>query len=107
MPQRQPPARGTTIRDSLYRELRKGWLSSRQLSTLVGISEKAVPGHLEHLRKSAEGAGESLEIESAICSTCDYAFDDRERFTKPSRCPMCRGQRIQPPRFRIDAKGSR
>ncbi len=107
MPERQLPARGTTIRDSLYGELRKGWLSARQLSSLVGISEKAVPGHLEHLRKSAEGAGDSLEIEPAVCSKCDYAFDDRARFTKPSRCPMCRGQRIEPPRFRIVAKGSR
>jgi len=101
MAERQPPPRGQTIRDSLRRELRAGWVSARQLSTLVGISEKAVPGHLEHLEKSAAGAGERFEIEAAVCSKCDYVFDDRDRMTKPSRCPACKGQRIEPPRFRI------
>lgn len=101
MAQRQPPPRGETIRDALHRELRGGWLSARQLSSLVGISEKAVPAHLEHLRKSAAGTDERFELEPAVCSKCDYAFDDRDRMTKPSRCPECRGQRIEPPRFRI------
>lgn len=104
MAERQPPPRGETIRDAIRRELRGGWVSARQLSTLVGISEKAVPGHLEHLQKSAAGAGEEFEIEPAVCSKCDYAFDDRDRMTKPSRCPACKGQRIEPPRFRIVAR---
>lgn len=68
---------------------------------LVGITEKAVPEHLEHLQKSAAGAGEDFEIEPAVCSKCGYAFDDRDRLTKPSRCPACKGQRVEPPRFRI------
>lgn len=76
-------------------------MSARQLSSLVGISEKVVPTHLEHLRKSAGGAGERFELEPAVCSKCDYVFDDRERLTKPSRCPSCKGQRVEPPRFRI------
>jgi predicted Zn-ribbon and HTH transcriptional regulator len=76
-------------------------VSARQLSGLVGIPEKSVPPHLEHLQKSASGAGEDFEIEPAVCSKCGYAFDDRERMTKPSRCPACKGQRIEPPRFRI------
>ena len=107
MAERQPPPRGQTIRDALRRELRAGWVSARQLSTLVGISEKAVPGHLEHLEKSAAGAGERFEIEPAVCSKCDYVFDDRDRMTKPSRCPACKGQRIEPPRFRIVTSESR
>ena len=101
MPDRQPPQRSETIRDAIARELRGGWLSARQLSSLVGISEKAVPGHLEHLRKSASGAGESFELEPAICTKCDYEFEERERLSKPSRCPQCKGQRLEPPRFRI------
>lgn len=99
----QPPPRGETIRDALRRELRAGWVSARQLSTLVGISEKVVPDHLEHLEKSAASAGERFEVEPAGCAKCDYVFDDRDRMTKPSRCPACKGQRIEPPRFRIVA----
>jgi predicted Zn-ribbon and HTH transcriptional regulator len=101
MPEREPPQRSETLRDSLRRELRGGWVSARQLSTLVGLSEKVVPKHLEHLRKSAKGAGERFEVEPAVCAKCEYVFDDRERLTKPSRCPACKAQRIEPPRFRI------
>lgn len=100
-PARHPPPRGATIRDLLAAELRGGWVSARQLSSLVGISEKTVPEHLEHLRKSAASGDGEFEIEPAVCSRCDHVFDDRTRLTRPSRCPECKGQRIEPPRFRI------
>ncbi|MCR9159335.1 MAG: transcriptional regulator [Nannocystaceae bacterium] len=103
MAERQPPPRGETIRDALRRQLRGGWVSARQLSTLVGISEKEVPAHLQHLQKSASGAGEDFQILPATCSKCGYAFEDRERLSKPSRCPACKGQRVEAPRFRIVA----
>ncbi|MBV1861471.1 MAG: transcriptional regulator, partial [Nannocystaceae bacterium] len=83
MSERELPQRGETIRDAIARELRGGWLSARQLSSLVSISEKAVPGHLEHLRKSASGGGQTFELEPAVCTKCDYEFDDRERLSKP------------------------
>jgi predicted Zn-ribbon and HTH transcriptional regulator len=97
----EPRERLQTIRDQLHKELCAGWVTARQLSTLVGISEKAVPAHLEHLRKSASGAGERFEVEPAVCNKCDYSFEERERLTRPTRCPKCKGERIDPPRFRI------
>ncbi len=99
----EPRERLRTIRDQLHKELCAGWVTARQLSTLVGIAEKAVPAHLEHLRKSAAGAGERFEVEPAVCNKCDYRFEARERLTRPTRCPQCRGERIDPPRFRIQA----
>jgi predicted Zn-ribbon and HTH transcriptional regulator len=96
-----PSERGRTIRDALAKALRTGWLSAQQLSSVVGISEKAVPGHLEHLRKSAKGAAERLEIEPSMCLKCDYVFEHRDRLTRPSRCPACKSERISPPRFRL------
>jgi transcriptional regulator len=103
MAMKEPREQLATIRDQLYKELRAGWVTTRQLSTLVGITEKAIPAHLEHLRKSAAGAGERFEVESAICNSCDYRFEDRDRLTRPSKCPKCKGERIDPPRFRIHA----
>ena len=91
----------STIREQLAAELRKGWVTARQLSTLVRISEKVVPGHLEHVRKSAPGAGERFELEPAVCLKCDYVFEERGKLTLPSRCPRCKGERIDPPRFRL------
>ena len=94
-----PPERSATVRERLAEELRDTWVSARQLSSLVSVSEKALPDHLEHLRKSF---GSRFEIEPAVCSKCDHVFDDRTRLTKPGRCPSCKGQRIEPPRFRIE-----
>jgi hypothetical protein len=101
MAEPRPSERSSTIRDHLHKELRAGWVTTRQLSTLVRISEKAVPAHLEHLRKSAASAGERFEIEPAVCNKCDYVFADRDKLTRPTRCPKCKSERIDPPRFRI------
>jgi hypothetical protein len=104
MAEQGPSARGTTIRSEIERHLRLGWFSARQLSSLVGISEKAVPGHLEHVEKSARGAGEVFDVEAPACAACDYVFDERGRFTKPSRCPRCKAERVSAPRFRLRAR---
>jgi hypothetical protein len=90
-----------TLREQIAHQLRGGWVTARQLSALVRISEKAVPGHLEHVRKSAPAAGERLEVEPPVCLKCDYVFEERGKLTLPSRCPRCKGERIDPPRFRL------
>jgi hypothetical protein len=95
------PERGTTVRDELARVLRQGWTSALELSSLVGITEKAVPDHLEHLRRSIDAAGGRFEIQPARCPGCAFIFRDRDRLTRPSKCPQCRAQRVQAPRFRI------
>lgn len=97
-----PPERRQTIREALRQHLLgETWRTALELSAAVGISEKMVPEHLEHLRKSSAGAGERLEVEPAMCLGCNFTFDRRERFAKPSRCPKCRSERIDAPRFRI------
>jgi len=100
----QPKERRETVREELRRHLKEGWLTALQLSSLLGLSEKALPPHLEHLRKSSVALGEQLEIEPAVCSGCDFTFEQRDRFTRPSRCPECKGERIEAPRFRITTK---
>ncbi len=37
----------------------------------------------------------------ATCKKCGYQFTDRERLKKPSRCPRCKSERIDPPRFYV------
>ena len=97
-----PPERRQTIREALRQHLEQGWCSALDLSAAVGISEKAVPDHLEHLRKSLAGTPARLEVESALCLACNYTFSQRERLAKPSRCPKCRSERVEAPRFRIE-----
>ena len=61
---------------------------------LVGIREKDVAGHLEHIRHSLQREGQKLRIVPAQCHGCGYRFTKRQRFKKPGRCPLCKGESI-------------
>lgn len=99
-----PPARGATVRGALEAELASApetGLTAKELSALVGISEKDVAGHLEHLGKSLKAGGAALEVIPSECLACGFVFRDRKRLSKPGSCPECSSTRIDPPAFRI------
>ena len=93
--------RHATVRSALRQVLREGPLTARELSARVGISEKDVSGHLEHLARSLRHSGERLRVEPAQCLGCGFVFKARTRLSKPSKCPACRSERVDPPRFVI------
>ena len=97
--------RHATVRSALRQVLREGPLTARELSARVGIGEKEVSGHLEHLARSLRHSGERLRVEPAQCLACEFVFTERTRLTKPSKCPACRSQRLDPPRFVILTEG--
>jgi predicted Zn-ribbon and HTH transcriptional regulator len=90
-----------TVRRRIIAELERGPLSALELSGLVGIPEKDVAGHLEHIRTSLHRTGKRLAVQPAECAKCAFLFDKRERFTRPSRCPVCRSESIHPPLFSL------
>lgn len=87
------------MRQALERALLEGPCSLRELSQRVGVSEKQLGEHLEHLEKSLKGRGARLRSQPARCLQCDFAFEGRRRATAPSRCPRCKSERIEPPSF--------
>jgi predicted Zn-ribbon and HTH transcriptional regulator len=68
----------------------------------VGIREKDVADHLEHLSHTLAREGARLVVEPASCIACGYRFSDRARLTRPGSCPSCRSTRIDPPEFRME-----
>jgi predicted Zn-ribbon and HTH transcriptional regulator len=90
-----------TVRQMIIDILHEGPTSAREISTRVHIPEKEVFSHLEHIRKSLQHGNQRLWIEPARCRSCDFVFHKRERFTKPGRCPSCRGSFIDEPFFMI------
>jgi predicted Zn-ribbon and HTH transcriptional regulator len=102
----EPAARDATIRSALRAALVEGPLGARELSARVGIGEKEVSDHLEHLARSLRQSGERLLVEPARCLACGFLFKERARLSRPSKCPVCRSQRLAPPRFQIAAKTS-
>lgn len=92
---------GKTIRQQIFSHLSDAERTARDLSKMVGISEKDVTVHLRHIEKTAAAQGKTLVIRPFECLSCGYLFKDRKRFTRPGRCPKCKGTHVESPIFRI------
>ncbi len=97
-------ARDSTVRDSIHRALLDRALTTRDLSHIVGIPEHDVAGHLAHVERSLKHKGARLVVEPPSCLDCGFEFIHRQRYTRPSGCPKCRGRRISLPRFRVEGR---
>ena len=83
-------------------------LSSYQLAQMLGIPERQVEEHLTHVVKTiARDKTRKFILDPARCQDCGFVFHDRRRLTSPSRCPQCRSEAIEAPRYGIDSAGSR
>jgi predicted Zn-ribbon and HTH transcriptional regulator len=96
-----PSPRQASIRREMIDRLASGPLSAREISGLIGIPEKEVCRHLEHIRHSLQAEGRALRVTPAVCKTCGFRFSKRERLGKPGKCPICRGEAIEAPKFAV------
>jgi transcriptional regulator len=99
--QRDLPTAHDTIRQSIIHALEGGLQSAKDISGMVGIPEKDVAGHLEHIRTSLHRTGRVFHVQPAACVKCGFLFEKRERLTKPGKCPVCRSGSIHAPSFSI------
>jgi predicted Zn-ribbon and HTH transcriptional regulator len=90
-----------TPRQAIRRLLAGGPRTAYELSALIGLREKDVAPHVEHLARSLEHGDERLTVEPAHCLDCSYVFRDRQKLARPSACPKCRGQHLAAPVFSI------
>ena len=101
-----PRERNQTLRQAIVKHLEEGPCTTKDLSGLIGIREKEVVPHLEHIQKSQRAAGRKLIVQPALCLSCGFVFKTRKRLTKPSACPKCRNQQIDPPVFSLESKST-
>lgn len=94
-----PPRRDDTVRQEMTALLQREHLTAQELSGELGIAEKEVLEHLEHLKIALH---DKLDMTPPLCLECGFSFHKRERLKKPGRCPVCRSERIAPPSFSID-----
>jgi len=90
-----------TPRQAIRDHLREEALTAHDLSARVGLPEREIVPHLEHLARSLRGAGERLEVEPSRCFNCEFVFRERARLGKPSGCPRCRDPHVTAPVFSI------
>ncbi len=92
----------STIRKQIIELLESGDHDAREISQLLSISEKEVYTHIPHIKKSVLAQGKKLIIIPSSCLICDYQFKDRSRPERPGKCPRCKSERIQNPRYLIE-----
>jgi predicted Zn-ribbon and HTH transcriptional regulator len=97
-----PPERRATIPSLIREALSAGSKTARDLSREIGVSEREVLHHLEHLERSLKEEGAKLIIEPPECLACGFVFRKRERLDRPSRCPVCRNERLSSARFKVE-----
>jgi predicted Zn-ribbon and HTH transcriptional regulator len=90
-----------TVRQKIIELLIEGEMDARELSREVSIREKEVYDHLAHIARSLAGKGNKLGIQPAQCLSCGYVFKDRQRLTRPGRCPHCKKSHLLSPSFFI------
>jgi len=91
-----------TIRQKIMNLLAREKCDARDISQTLSIREKEVHDHLPHIIRSMSTQEKSFKIIAARCLSCGYEFKNRKRTTKPGRCPKCKKERIEPPRYTID-----
>ena len=98
-----------TLREKIIRILREHSepLSASEIAAMLGLppgSEREVYEHLRHVAKTvwrSSGGRQALYMIPPQCRNCGYVFKDLDKPRKPSKCPRCGSQRIEPPRFYI------
>ncbi len=101
-----PKEEPETVRRRLLALLENGPRTALELSAAVKRSEKDILGHLEHLRRTLRQGNRRLEVSPAECRECGFVFRKRDRVKAPGRCPLCKGESISDPAFRVE-KGPR
>ena len=75
--------------------------SASSLARELGVRRSDVDEELRHALRSAIGAGHRVEVIPARCKDCGFVFGD-DRFSKPGRCPSCKGSRLFEPLLRLE-----
>ena len=96
-----PESASATIRRRMVEILSQWEMSALDLSQELGVAEKIILSHLPHVIRSVGSKGQKVVIQPAGCLACGFQFKERDRLTRPGRCPQCKKSHISPPRFRI------
>ncbi|WP_051184727.1 transcriptional regulator [Desulfatiglans anilini] len=91
-----------TIRQRMIDLLCAGEMTAIEISQELHIAEKEVYAHLPHVARSVGRLGKRLVIRAFRCLKCGYVFKDRQRFTRPGRCPRCKGTHLERPLYVVE-----
>jgi transcriptional regulator len=88
-----------TRREEIGDLLTKEEKSAQELAYLFKVEMFEILEDLKHIKYSIRP--NKLSVIPAQCKKCGFAFKERSRVKKPSRCPKCRGEWILAATFGI------
>ena len=101
----------STLRERIMKVLEDShtFLTVDEISALINekLSSSEVYEHLRHIARSvwrSSGGKKVLLMRPLVCRKCGYVFSNLRRPKKPSKCPRCRSEWIEPPAFKISTK---
>ena len=81
-------------------------LTAQEIAVLVGLDPREAPRIYEEIAHAAKTLARRTMLRIYMipprCLNCGYVFTDLDRPRKPSRCPRCKSERIEEPKFYID-----
>jgi predicted Zn-ribbon and HTH transcriptional regulator len=92
--------RSQTIRQEIIRLMKLRPVTPRDISGLLGISERDAAEHLAHALVTASRKYR-VKTTPAKCRVCGFVFKDRKKTKKPSRCPRCKEGRVETAEYHI------
>ena len=90
-----------TVRQQIMQLLINKEMCAREISQTLRIREKEVYDHLSHIAHTVSTQQRRLVVRPFRCLACGYLFQNRKRFTRPSRCPRCKRSYVQEPTYQI------
>jgi predicted Zn-ribbon and HTH transcriptional regulator len=95
-----------TVRRRLLRWLDEDEYDFEALRDALDLGVRDLERHLRHVEKTLRARGSVLRVTAPHCRDCGFGFPGRtaKHLHPPGRCPRCRGERIDPPRFRATAR---
>jgi hypothetical protein len=81
--------------------LEKDKTTAKKLADMFRVDMKYILEDLKHISQTVKIYHKKLKIEPAVCNVCGYVFKDRERLSRPTKCPKCRSEDITEPLFYI------
>jgi predicted Zn-ribbon and HTH transcriptional regulator len=94
---------GQTRRQELTRLLCEREYSFEELRHELQAGVRDLEDDLRHVERSLRREQRRLVTIPPHCSACGFAFRGRapKRFHTPSRCPLCKSERVFPARLRV------
>lgn len=90
-----------TTRRRIADYLRRRPAAAGRLANEFGIRSTTALSHVEHIAQSLDPTDEELLVAPPECRDCGFTdFDDL--INRPSRCPACKSEGVEEPRFVIE-----